>query len=438
MPRDDRRKGFVDTVAELVGPAFSHFFEQKRPRELICHDALSSFLESFAFERGDERCFLRCPSIVHSPARVSSALERRALAESWRFADRGESWSLELQTGAARDPSVERFLVDLFADLNGLPSYTGVDLAAYEPASSPLVSCVVVLTFNDRFCLNYTIPSIIEHSAGTAIEIIVVHNGIGVDVQSFLDRIGKIELVYSEFLSNPCANNRGVEAARGEYVALFHDDCFVADPSWLEKCLAPLNDDCILSSAESARHVGIGPVPKAVPMVLRKRDYLDIGGFDQRFWGTEEVELALRMKSRGKTFAPVDLTSFHFGGMSAGLLFAREPAMLKSLFSYPVLDRRYANAFGNVSTLLAFRFPLAKMITDACNYYISRRYAHELDPTEDPSEVRIPELGSPLAALVELFHMHSHLPGAAGNDEAKRRAFEELLTARRESAPAGT
>jgi hypothetical protein len=120
-------------VAELVGPEFAHLLDRKRPRDEVCYDALWSFLlRSFAFEHSDQRYLIRCPSIVHSPDRVASGLERQELASNWRFTDYGEAWSLELQTGAARAPSVERFLIDLFADLNGLPSYTDVDLAAYE------------------------------------------------------------------------------------------------------------------------------------------------------------------------------------------------------------------------------------------------------------------------------------------------------------------
>lgn len=435
MSPEKQKKGFIDTVADLIGPDFAHLIDRRRPRDEVCYEALSAFLRSFVLERTDEHFFIRCPSVVHASDRVASAFARHPLAPAWRFTDHGNAWSLERRESAAGDPSSDRFLVELFAELNGMPSYADIELSSYAPASSPRLSCVIALTFNDLFCLNHTIPSIIANSVGTPIEIVVVHNGLGVDVEGLLRRIQGVHFVYSEFLSIPCAYNRGVAEARGDYVALFHDDCLLGDPQWIEKCFAALGGDCIAASAELAQHAKIGAVPKAVPMVLRKRDYEDIGGLDERLWGSEDIELALRMKSRGKTFAPVELTSFHFGGMSAAMLFARDPALLRSLFAHPILTRHYANALGNVSTLLAFKFPLAKVITDACMYYITRRYARELDPDDPPEKITVPELRSPLDSLVELFHMHSGFPEAARDSESKRRAFQELLSARRQGVP---
>ncbi len=37
--------------------------------------------------------------------------------------------------------------------------------------------------------------------------------------------------------------NAGVRMAKGEYVAIFHDDCQINDPNWIEKCISMLNQE---------------------------------------------------------------------------------------------------------------------------------------------------------------------------------------------------
>jgi len=131
----------------------------------------------------------------------------------------------------AMEGNVDDAARSLFAELNGFPSFTDVDTDQFRNAERPAVSCIILLTANDIFVKHGLIPSIIQNSAGWDIEILIVHNGLLADLGQF----GNLEVVASEFGHVSKAYNAGAETANGEYLAIFHDDCIVADPHWIDK-----------------------------------------------------------------------------------------------------------------------------------------------------------------------------------------------------------
>lgn len=187
------------------------------------------------------------------------------------------------------------------------------------------MSCIILLTLNDDFVKQWLIPSIINNSTNHTIEIIVVYNGYDCAPINSLE----VDVITSPLLWVSKGYNIGVERAKGEYVAIFHDDCVLDDSRWIEKATTTLNEETIAVSPEYH-----GKAAKCVPLVIRKKDYIDIGGFDEHYFaGIEDVDFTYTIKSRNKKIGICDIKSTHYKGMSTALLLAKNSKQLKTRFS---------------------------------------------------------------------------------------------------------
>jgi hypothetical protein len=246
----------------------------------------------------------------------------------------GDDQSLELAV-TTPGPEVDGTLRGLFSRIHGYPHFPPVDLHTFRNAAEPVLSCVILLTFNDLFVRTCLIPSLIQNSQGQKIEILVVYNGLGADRGAF----GNLSLIESEFAWVARGYNAGVKQARGEYVALFHDDCVITDPHWIETCLAGLGG-AVMAVTPELREVGGLQVAKGVPLVIKKQDYLALGGHDEYYYaGIEDLDFTYQILSSGRRVKPVEIGSLHYQGMSTSLLTSRDPRQLKTLFGFNMLPR---------------------------------------------------------------------------------------------------
>jgi hypothetical protein len=228
---------------------------------------------------------------------------------------------------------VRQAATDLFARVNGYPVFPPGLLRDFRNSAAPLVSCILLLPFNELFARNVVLPSIIHNSAGHAIEILVVFAGFGVDRKPF-EHLGQLD---SELTCISKGYNAGVRAARGEYVALFHDDCFLDDPEWIPKALGTLRGDVVCVTPERDHWQQV-PVGKAVPLVLRRRDFLELGGYDEYYYaGVEDMDLTVSILAAGGRQAQVDIRYRHLRGMGTSLVVHEQPHQLKLLFGYQLL-----------------------------------------------------------------------------------------------------
>jgi Glycosyl transferase family 2 len=269
---------------------------------------------------------------------LDPAAVRRHLA-AWTdrltcFLTEGDDQTLELAV-TTPGQEVDRTLLGLFSQIHGYPHFPPVDLHTYRNAAEPLLSCVILLTFNDRFVRTCLIPSLIQNSQDQAIEILVVYNGLGADRGAF----GNLPIIESEFGWVARGYNAGVQQARGEYVALFHDDCVITDPHWIEKCLAGLGGE-VMAVTPELREVGGLQVAKGVPLVIKKQHYLELGGHDEYYYaGIEDLDFTYQILSSGRHVKQVEIGSLHFQGMSTSLLTSRDPEQLKTLFGCNMLRK---------------------------------------------------------------------------------------------------
>jgi GT2 family glycosyltransferase len=178
--------------------------------------------------------------------------------------------------------------------------------------------------------LQATLPPGLTH------EIILVDDGSTDGTRDWLATLGDppFRVVLNERnLGFAAANNRGAAVARGEFLALLNND-LVLTPGWLEPMLAAharLGQRAGLVGNVQYRaddgaldHAGIGVTAqgkiehlRALPTsaadlrevfavtaaccLVRREDFLAVGGFDEGFVnGGEDVDLALKLRARGK------------------------------------------------------------------------------------------------------------------------------------------
>ena len=183
----------------------------------------------------------------------------------------------------------------------------------------PHVSVVVPVRDGERTiaaCLDALLAQ--EYPAG-AREIIAVDNG-STDRTPELIRARPVTYLFEPTPGVSSARNRGIEAARGEVVALLDADC-IADPRWLAELVAPFGDPQVGCVAGELRH---GPAETAAqrqsvrmlgnwqrfatssdpPYVVtanaafRRSVFDEIGLFDPRMTRAQDVELSLRFNER--------------------------------------------------------------------------------------------------------------------------------------------
>lgn len=245
--------------------------------------------------------------------------------------DDGRESVLEIRCGADR---LDTVVNHLFARLNGYPELPLDSLRELGSSPAPRISCIVLMPFNDLFVRNVLLPSILHHSRGHEIEILLVYAGFGVDRRPF-ERFTAIE---SELACISKGYNAGVRQARGEYVALFHDDCYLDDPDWIGKALRALTGDvvCVVPECDSWYGAQVG---KAVPLVMRRDDHLRLGGYDEYYYvGVEDMDLSTAIQAAGLRQERVDIGYRHLRGMGSTLVVHEDPHQLKHAFGYQVLS----------------------------------------------------------------------------------------------------
>ncbi|MCG2582842.1 glycosyltransferase [Massilia sp. TS11] len=203
----------------------------------------------------------------------------------------------------------------------------------------------IIIPTRDRADLLRTcLDSVRAHTAWPALEIIVVDNGSSEAATKALFR--QEAKRGTRILSAPGPfnfsrlNNLAVDAASGDFIVLMNNDIEALHPGWLEEMLSQLGPDTgavgakllwpndmvqhggvVLGMGNAAAHFGnclsdadegdhgrnqvvqqLSAVTAAC-LLMRKRDYLAVGGLDEQAFPVafNDVDLCLKLRARGQT-----------------------------------------------------------------------------------------------------------------------------------------
>jgi GT2 family glycosyltransferase len=222
-----------------------------------------------------------------------------------------------------------------------------------EPVAS--VSAIV-LNYDGRALLEVIMPSLAAQTLPPS-ETIVVDNGSRDDSRSYLAASWPHArvLAIADNVGVAAALNRGVSAARGEYVALLNNDLELS-PEWLAEMAAGLTRHpdaasvaCKLLRYHDRRRLdGVGDVltrrlvahprgageldegqyeqereilaPTAGAALYRASALVRVGPFDESFWAYfEDVDWGLRAQLAGlRSWYVPNAVAFHMGGATTG------------------------------------------------------------------------------------------------------------------------
>jgi glycosyl transferase family 2 len=277
------------------------------------------------------------PSYYYDSGKLAEAIRHVEANLSTRLNENADG-SMMLEIYGPED-CLDTMVTELFSRVNGYPYFQCGELASFRSSDRPLLSCIILLTANDIFVRKHLIPSIIQNSRNVEIEIVVVYNGAPANPVEF----GNVRVCTSEFAAVARGYNTGVKSAKGEYVAIFHDDCVLNDPCWIRRCIGLLNRGATLVSPEirSVRLAEGSPpfiVAKNVPLVLRREDYWRLGGYDEAYvTGWEDLDFTCQALSQGAVVQQVKINCLHCNGMSTVILLGGNPTLFKALFGNNML-----------------------------------------------------------------------------------------------------
>ena len=214
---------------------------------------------------------------------------------------------------------------------------------------------VVVVTMNNLSLLRHCLISLYRQDY-KAMEIVVVDNGSEEDIKGMLaDDFPEVRMVrLDENHGFAGGNNRGIETARGEYVALINNDA-KASPQWLSSLVGTAERDPKIGAVASiiidgnepdvldSCGVGIGldgmsrqamrgrSVPELTEpgevllfsgcaCLLRMEAVNEVGLFDEDFFAyCEDTDLGLRLRRAGwETVVAPGAYVYHYYSMTAG------------------------------------------------------------------------------------------------------------------------
>jgi glycosyltransferase involved in cell wall biosynthesis len=176
----------------------------------------------------------------------------------------------------------------------------------------PLVS-VVTPVYNGEAFLREALDSVFAQNYEPFVAIVVDDgstDGSGAIARSYAGA----RYIYQENRGQSAAYNAGIEAARGEFIALADQDD-VQLRHRLSVQVGHLIDHPEVTLT-LGRQVWITPPPSAVPdrvwgdldgiplasMVFRKQAVVEIGGFDTALRTAEDTDLLVRLRERGHSF----------------------------------------------------------------------------------------------------------------------------------------
>lgn len=291
---------------------------------------------------------------------------------------------------------------------------------------------VVILNWNGRKLLEQFLPSVLAHSTGDECSVVVADNGSSDDSVAFIEtHYPDIQLVILDKNYGFAGGyNKALQQVDSEYVVLLNSDVETTQ-GWLETLISfmdahpdvaavqprirsyrererfeyagasggfidrygyPFCRGRILAVVEEDK----GQYDTVIPvfwatgacLCIRRKDYFDAGGLDDRFFAhMEEIDLCWRLNARGRRVMCVPAsTVYHIGGASLSkdnprkmyLNFRNNLLMLYKNIPQPAyrstfLIRYFFDLLAYLHLLLEGKFKSARAVVEAYIDYLKMR-----------------------------------------------------------------
>lgn len=152
--------------------------------------------------------------------------------------------------------------------------------------------------------------------------------------------------------------NRGISAAKGEYILIIDQDMYLT-PTVIEECYKELNNKNYIALTIPEISIGTGFWTKCVALeryvstflengmneccrVFRKKDAIEVGCYDQTIVGVEDSDFHYKMKTRGK-IGKIKSYIYHDEGETK--FFVR----VKKKYYYSRAFRQYLKRYPNIA-----------------------------------------------------------------------------------------
>ncbi len=291
---------------------------------------------------------------------------------------------------------------------------------------------VVILNWNGRRLLEQFLPSVLAHSQGDACRVVVADNGSSDDSVAFIEtNYPDVQLVILDKNYGFAGGyNKALQQVDSEYVVLLNSDVETTQ-GWIETLISfmELHPDVaavqpkIRSYTERERfeYAGAsggfidrygypfcrgrilavveednGQYDAVIPvfwatgacLCIRRKDYFDAGGLDDRFFAhMEEIDLCWRLNARGRRVMCIPASVvYHIGGASLSkdnprkmyLNFRNNLLMLYKNIPQPVyrstfLIRYFLDCLAYLHLLLEGKFKSAHAVVEAYSDYLRMR-----------------------------------------------------------------
>jgi hypothetical protein len=140
--------------------------------------------EAVRFEVSDRSVVYTYPSDYYDPRKVHECIHKMSGQLTCRLSEDANGLStLEISTTTAGP--IELLTTELFCRINDYPRFPSGEGDTFTNSDHPVLSCIILLTANEQFAFKHLIPSIIHNTRDCAMEIILVYNGAGANLDDF-------------------------------------------------------------------------------------------------------------------------------------------------------------------------------------------------------------------------------------------------------------
>lgn len=259
--------------------------------------------------------------------------------------------------------------------------------SAQQVTTAAVSISVIIPTLNEERMIGRCLESLTKvHFARERFEVILVDNGSSdktlAIAESFQDRIN-IRILQKTGVKISGLRNTGARVALGEILAFLDADC-LAPGEWLERILtlAPADGAGVLGAhyllpqdstwvgrtwhvyQEAPKSGEVSHIP-AGDLIMRRQDFLRLGGFDESIQTNEDYELCERARAAGmKVRAFPEVGVVHLGTAQSLRVFFRKQAwhgthVVKVFMRDPIHSHNRKAVFFAAYTLLCLAAVIA-------------------------------------------------------------------------------